>query len=580
MAWASRADATLPSRLVAPFVCLAAGLALVFTPALIWRLKTGTWVYINQRETLLYLQFAARAYYNHPWYLSDSMVRGGATFYPWLQFIPPVLIMKALGLRIFSFTLIWNFWAAIAMSIALYFLLRRFIPRPWIAAGSTVFLLSDYGFCASHPVITQLRIAESALLHPRGFAHMPWNFMLQWRIPDPALDLPFLFLQVITVGRARERPTRLNIGLSALSFGLLFYVFFYAWTLAGAALCLAFLLDRAGRKVYVITLSLGAILGLPQVAHSFYVKHLMSADALRRFGLFAPTPRLALMTVPYLSILLVILAGLWIWKSGRFDLIYLWSLLAGGILLSRTQVVTGIFLHGYHWDWLWAPFRMILVLVIGFAIVERVLESRPIVTAACGIFAALFFLSGIYLVTICVARTPAGITLVSNYHRYRAQRLRPNSVPLAPGSTIAGSENFCMLAAVAERQWPLSGFTIPRSLMIDDDEWEARTALNSYLLGVKKAQFEQQTKLLSEWFWESQKLERATRAAFMRVYGEVARDPDRFIARFGVRYVVLPENGRRPAYLDTGWTLLQPGPYWQIWERKESGLIPAHPRTD
>lgn len=575
---ASRADAPLLSRLVSPFVCLAAGLALVFTPALIWRLKTGTWVYINQRETIFYLRFAARAYYNHPWYLTDSMVRGGATFYPWLQFIPPVLIMRALGLGIFSFTLIWNLWAAIGLSVGLYFVYRRFIGSRRIAAGFTVYSLSDYGLCTSHPLIAQLRIVASALLHPRGFANIPWALLLQWRIPNPSLDLPFLFLQVITLGRARERPTTANIWMSALSFGLLFYMYFYLWTLAAAGLCITFVLDRAGRRVYAAVLCIGSAIGLPQVAHSFYVKHLMSAEALRRFGLFAPTPRLAYMTVPYLSILLVVLAGLWIWKSGRFDLIYLWSLLAGGILLSRSQIVTGIFLHGYHWDWLWAPFRMILVLVIGFAILKPVLKTRPIVTVACATFVALFFLSGVYLATICVTRTPSGIALINNYQRYLAQRLRPNSVSLVPGSTIAGSENFCMLAAIAERQWPLSGFTIPRSLMIDDDEWEARTALNSYLLGIKKTQFKQLTKHLSDWFWEGQTLELATRAAFMRHYDEVARDPDRFIARFGVRYVVLPENGRRPAYLDTGWTLLQPGPYWQIWERKK-GSLNSNPST-
>jgi hypothetical protein len=550
---------------------------LAFTPAVVWRLKTGSWVCLNQGDTSFYLQFAAEAYHNHPWYITDPAVRGGATFYPWLQFVPPVLIMRALGLHVFSFSLIWNLWAAIGLSAGLYCVFRRFIGRRWVAAGCTVFSLSDYGFCASHPVIPQLHMVGSALLHSKGYTNIPWGLLPQWRIPNPSLDLPFLFLQVITLGRACERPTTLNIWLSGLAFGLLFYVYFYVWTLAAAGLCIAFVFDRASRRIYAATLFIGGAVGMPQIGHSFYMKHFMPAQALVRFGLLAPAPRLASITVPYLSILIVVVAGLWIWRSGRSDLIYLWSLLTAGVLLSRSRVVTGLYLHAYHWNWLWAPFRVILVLVVGFAILRTAIKPRPIVTALGSAFVVLFFLSGMYLATICVTRTQSGVALLRNYERYSAQRLHPNSAPLMPESTIAGSEKFCALSAVAERQRPLSGYSIPRSLVIDDNAWETRVALNSYLLGTVRAQFENQAKEKSKWLWRNPQLVREAYAALMLDYDEISQAPSRFVTRFGVRYVALPANRQRPAYLDSGWTMLQAGPYWQIWERKESRLKPNPP---
>jgi hypothetical protein len=77
-------------------------------------------------------------------------------------------------------------------------------------------------------------LASALWVHPRGFVTIPWGLLLQWRIPDPGLNLPFLFFQIVALARARERPTRLNLGFSGLMFGVLFYVFFYCWTMVAA----------------------------------------------------------------------------------------------------------------------------------------------------------------------------------------------------------------------------------------------------------------------------------------------------------------------------------------------------------
>ena len=164
-----------------------------------------------------------------------------------------------------------------------------------------------------------------------------------------------------------------------------------------------------------------------------------------------------------------------------------------------------------------------------------------------------------------------------NYTRYKAQRLDPAVTPLVARATVAGDDAFCELAAVAEDQWVLSGEAVPRSFAVDNEQWESRAALNAYLVGIDRAKFEKAARVAADlWFWENPKREGEVTAAFMRRYDEVVQAPDRFIAEFGVRYVALEAEGPQMAdrhidHLRAGWTMLQRGPYWQIWERENSG---------
>jgi hypothetical protein len=348
-------------------------------------------------------------------------------------------------------------------------------------------------------------------------------------------------------------------------------VFFYCWTMALAGLSIAFLLDRGARRVYGATLCIGGVIGLPQLLYSIHLNHLLSAEAMRRFGLFTPAPRLHDNTVPTLSLLALAATAWWIWKSRRFDLLYAWSLVAGGILLSRSRVVSGICFHEYHYDWLWTPIRGALVLIVAMSIVNVRFRWRPAAAAICWTLVMLYFAGGVYLAAICVTRTWSGLEQVQNYTRYKTQRMAGAVKPLASGATIAGDDRFCEVAAVAEDQWVLSGEAVPRSLVADNDQWELRAALNAYLLGTDRAEFEKAARSDAEhWFWESPERQPQVLDAFMRKYDEVVQNPDRFIAEFGVRYVALPADKAEKGYLREGWTMLQQGPYWQIWAREKS----------
>jgi hypothetical protein len=560
------------SALVPLTVCFGAGFVLAFTPVLLWHLKTGDWVCLSDWFSLYYLRFVAQAYYHHALYIADIVMPGGATTYPWLQFVPATCVARVLGAGPFAVNLIWTLLSAVGLSAGLYLVFRHFLGRPWMAAGCTILCISDYGFAAARPLTTQLQILASALwLHPRGFVTIPWGLLLQWRIPDPGLNLPFLFFQVVALARARERPTRLNLGFSGLMFGLLFYVFFYCWTMVAAGLGIAFMLDRAARRVYAATLCIGGVIGLPELLYGIHLNHLLSPEAMRRFGLFTLAPRLYENTVPTLSLIALAATAWWIRKSKRFDLLYAWSLVAAGILLSRSRIVSGICFHEYHYDWLWAPIRGALVLIVVLSIVNLRYRWRPAIAATCWALLTLYFAGGVYLAAICVTRTSFGVAQVENYVQYKAQRMSGAVEPLVPGATIAGDDGFCEVAAVAEDQWVLSGEAVPRSLVVDNDQWQSRAALNAYLLGTGRAEFEKAAQSDAEhWFWERPERQPQVLAAFMRKYDEVVHNPDRFIVQFGVRYVALPVDKAESVYVREGWTMFQQGPYWRIWERRKS----------
>jgi hypothetical protein len=561
------------AKTLAPLaMCVAAGLALAFAPALAWHFETGDWVCLNDWFALYYLRFAAQIYYHHLFHVGDIVVPGRATTYPWLMFVPAALIARALDAGPFAVNLIWIFLSAIGLGAGLFLVFHQFLERPWLAAGCTVLCLSDYGFAAARPFTAQLQILASALwFHPHDLVKIPWGLLLQWRVPEPALPLAFMCLQIVAQARARERPTRPNLALSGAAFGLLFYVFFYCWSMATAGLTIAFLLDRGARKVYGRTLCIGGALGLPQLIYSFHLKHVLSAEAMRRFGLFTPAPRLFEVTIPMFSLLAVAAIALWIGRSKRSDLIYPWSLVVGGIFLSRSRVLSGIFFHEYHYDWLWTPIRLALVLIAAVVIVSARFRWRPVAATICWMGLAFYFAGGIYLATICVTRTWSGVQELQNYNRYEAQRRAASSGLLAPGATIAGDGGFCALAAVAEDQLVLGGEAVPRSLVVDNDQWESRIALNAYLVGSDRVEFEKAARSdAANWFWEAPERQGEVIAGFMRWYDEAVHAPDRLIDRFRVRYIALAGDKPQMAYLRNGWTMLQRGPYWQVWERDKS----------
>jgi hypothetical protein len=551
--------------------CVLAGLALSFTPIVIARLRIGMWALV-QPEIEYYLQIAGQAYYNHLSYISDPSVPDGIIFYPWLPFGPAVALARALGLSLFSVGPIWMLFGGVGTSAGLYFVFWRFLGRPWLAAGLAIFCLSSLRFSASVPLNYQFHaIIRGLLIHPYGKVNLSPIPIWEWRrAVDPTFDLPFLFVQIVVVSIARERLKSISVWLSGLAFGLMFYIYFYMWTLVTAALCLAILLDSTRRKIYVQTLLIGLVLGAPEVVHLFRLRALASTEALTRFAAFSAAGSEYLPGLPWFSIIAVGVVGLWIWTTRALELTYLWSLAAAGILLGCSPLLTGAFLHAYHWIWLMLPIRMTLALIVIAMLAKERLRWLPAFNWALPTMLVIYLVGGIYLTAITLTRTDDGAAKLESYTRYRSQRLVPGVNPLASGSVIAGDDRFSELATIGENQRALSGVFLNASMSVDDATWRSRFSLNAFLNGTTdRREFERAASLeLETGLWNAPRITPELLAPFMRTYDEVVRDPGKFISAFAVRYVALPVDRPPPAYLRSGWTLLQQGPYWQVWERK------------
>lgn len=551
-----------------PMICvIAASLALGFAPFLYGKLQTGDWSAPSQDELEYYLQIAAQPYFNHVPYLSDPSVPGGAIFYPWLQYVPAVYLARAFGLSVFSIAIIWIVFASVTMAATLYGLFWYFLRWRWLGAGLAITFLADAS--EFHPFIHQVRALLGGLIHPPPELRLE---LFHFRLTNPALDLPFVFLQILAIAAARNRPNRLRIWISGASFALLFYVYFYAWTMVAAALGLAFLVDKEQRGLYAKTFAIGLVAGVPAIVRDMLIRRALSAEGVARFGLFA-TPTFQenffgvlashdVILIPSVSVALIV----WFLVPGNQQMIYLWCLATVGLALSYSFNVTGIYLHDYHWGWLARPIFSLLLSLAVATIVTRHVRFFPSLGWMWGVWVVSFFLTGLYVSTLDVR---AMRDELRSYSQYRAQRLEREAPELNPRSMIGGDDDFCGLAVIGENMRALAGWPLYLSMALKNSDLYARYALNQYLNGVRaRTQF----KAIVMPYVGGGPAELVD--GFVRAFDEVSSNPRKFLDAYDVQYVALRIDQPRPAYIKDGWVLVESGPYWQIWHRAGHPPIP------
>ena len=561
-------DRRLQKHFLPASVCVVALLALGLTPYFVSWLAGGGFACPTQPDMPLYLQLAAQPYYSHTLHLSDPMIPGGATLYPWLQYIPFVCLTRWLGLSIFWIQVLWTSAAAIGTALTLYLFLWLVFRNKWLAAGITICIWADidlgidwfaHRFLFVHPIYL---VASDFIAHIRGRPPLARpTFPDQWRLTNPALDLPFVFLQLVVTSFAREHSDRRSLALSGAVFALTFYMYFYLWTMIAAGLCLAMVVDRSGRRTYAWTLALGVALGWPQIAHDYLVKGALSAAGLKHFGLMVFAPNFSRSSTYghlYLLIGEIIIIGWWVTRRELPILVLAWCMICAGVGLSLATFVTGVALHNYHWAWLAVPLMHVVTLAVTLDLIMLWTPKSRAPVWVCALLVCIYLASGIYLIGSINVGNKGDFTLYSEYNR---QRLIPGVTPLRSDSVIAGDDDFVGLAAAAERQRPLAGQFIQSNLLLGDVERRNRFVLQQYLSGLNRESFA----LLLDYHGVSQE----QIPIYFQTFDEVSRDPENLIVDLQVRYVVLPVAQSNPVFLSHGWNLIQPGPYWRIWERIE-----------
>jgi hypothetical protein len=531
--------------------------------------ESGSAVWIADNDDILYLTLAANAYHNHPLHLADPLKKeGGDSIFPGMQLLPAVVVARAAKLGPFAIGLLLRLWAGIAVPLTLYLLIRQFVNWPWIAAGLTLALLFDAGLIFAHLLLRPLLIAFRVITsdggaYLSGFPQIQWH----WRIATPSVIIPAVFLFLLFQTRARVNPTVIRIMLASLAFGSLFYLYFYFWTAAGLGLLLSFLIDAGYRRTHLLIGLIGLSLGLPALIGNYLITQRNPPDWRARTDYFLPISHLSEFLLPKLALLLLVGCFIWIWRRRR-DLLPFWSLAAAGILLANHQLITGFQIQNFHWSFIWGP---ILALTVGLLLISFVKPAKPRPWIVVG-FAAYCVVTvglGFWLRFVEVTRTSESINRTAKFDLYRNS---PTNISFPPRSVIAGDRDFVNIAVIMENVRPLRHYAMDVAPGVSDSEWDARIALDSYLLGIDAEEFERrQREFLGGYGYGPIARDRTLLDARLRrqiaAYDEVVRDPTAAVKRFEVRYVVLPRATSPPNYLGAGgWEPVGGNEIWQVWQ--------------
>jgi hypothetical protein len=189
-----------------------------------------------------------------------------------------------------------------------------------------------------------------------------------------------------------------------------------------------------------------------------------------------------------------------------------------------------------------------------------------------GVFLAAHLAAGLWLRVVEAGKTRESVEFTTTWGKYHEQQALSH-YRFIPNSVIAGDKSFLDFAIIVDNLHPLDHYAVVVSPSIDNLEWDSRTALNGFLLGLDRETFlRQQRTLLDSNVWGQEARDPARRAYRLadRVskYDEMAANPGPALARFHVKYVALRKSDVPPRYLQSGWREMVNGPYWQLWEKE------------
>ncbi len=557
---------------IAMIVLAIIGIILSELPHILWFLKTGSPLVLSDKDDKLYLAYAADAYFNHPFYLSDPVLKeGGDTMYPWLQFIPGVLLTKVLGLGTGYINIIWRFWAGLSISIAWFILARLYLKNTWLASVIVLILMTDRGMVHGTLFYRYLgdikNIITNTPIHFPTDLEYPYFPLIQWRLITPGLSLSFLLIHIWSLRFSLNRPNKARILLAGVGYGLLFYVYFYYWTTATLAMLIAILIDFKNRKTYLFVGFLGLVVGLPSIIINASIKARTNSDWLPRTDNFLPIPHFSELMIPKIVLILLVLSFFYVVLK-RKDLIYLWTLICSGVILNNHQIITGLQIQNFHWKYVYGTVSSFFVLLILVDLISSLQIPKKIVAYVLVAISSFYLITSIWLWNKA-SQASNFVNYNTIYHEYLEQK--SSRVSLEPKSVIAGDDKFSSIGIIADNQRPLSGYTVNLSPSVDNAAYNERQVLNFYLLGLNRSQLQPMMNQYISMNWgpwgRDPKKRQQLLESLAKKYDDVVSDPTKYLRKFQVKYVALPMKVPQPEYLKNGWKLLQNGPTWQIWER-------------
>lgn len=533
-------------------------------PHLIAWTRTGDWTYIADSDELLYLAWSRDCVLHGQARLVDAVHRmSGPMMHPRLIFVTPALVGHWLGLGMTEIGILWRILAGIGIAIGLYVAVRPGLARPGLALAVAAFLLFDSGVSFGQVVQRSGEVVVAAWQGRSSFFATTPRLLPHLRVVTPGLAIPFYLVHLGLMLRARITGNRRSIMLAGVSFGLLFYVYFYFWTAAAVGLALAFVVDSQARRLYATVLVLGGAIGLPAVVTGALTKAQTGTDWLLRTDKFLPIGHFQELEIPKFLVIEWALVGIWVFRSRR-ELAYLWCLTGAASALRVHQVVTGLQIENFHWSQaVGLPFSVLLALLIVpwlDAHARRWLRiGLPIIVAAqIGL--------GFWMREQEVTRSVETLAWMSDY-----RDVQGDALPLPDGAVVGGDERFLFLAAALDDVYPLTGRLVEYSSQASNQELDERVVLNLYLLGLDQAEAEtlirQPAGTLSREgdALRSAEAARIQRERRLRLASEIWTDPQPAIERYGVTHLVLPAGQFPTGFLNEKAQRVSEGGRWSLW---------------
>jgi hypothetical protein len=378
--------------------------------------------------------------------------------------------------------------------------------------------------------------------------------------------------------RAREQPTRARLLLVGAAFGVLLHAYMYYWTAAALGLAIACVLDSGFRRTYVHVGWIGMLASLPALIVSALAKKHTLPDWLLRTDNFLPIGRMSELLIPVGAVVMLCVTGAWVLLRRR-DLIYLWAMGIAGVLLANHQLITGLQIQNYHWAFVWGPALSTLIVLLVSEAVFRFATTRKHFSAqivvASAILLVLHVSSSFWFRGAEAMRSREPAAIADIYAQFREQRMSRDAVSFSHGLAVAGDQGFVDIAAVAESLRPLDHYAVQISPAVSDAEWDIRIALNALLSGQGRDTFvSRQNERLSADGWGSWTRSRVVFAQRLgqrvAAYDTVATRVLQTAAQLGVGYVALPVGTETPASLGDDWSVVEDGPHWRIWRRRNA----------
>jgi hypothetical protein len=243
-------------------------------------------------------------------------------------------------------------------------------------------------------------------------------------------------------GAPEQQSTR--IALAGITFGLLFYVYFYFWTAALGGLILAFILDHEKRRLYLNCLWIVLVPGAPILLHQMHLRAASVPDAPPRKSYFLPVRRFSYLMIPKVATLWLIVTAIWIWVRGRLDVLCLWCVAIAALALANSHLIIGMDLQTGHWRMVWGPATELLVILGTVELLSsRFGSASALRWIAAGAMAA-FFVSALYLQRIETLKMDEAQRTIEAYAKF--EPAEANLRTLEPGSVLAGRVPLCELA--------------------------------------------------------------------------------------------------------------------------------------